>query len=42
MKNIIYTLLISIGGLMLMGFDFSQHNIPTNEIKSGGPPQRGQ
>ena len=41
MKNALYMLLIAIGSLVLMGFDFSKHSIPVDEIKSGGPPKDG-
>ena len=41
MKAFIHALLIVVGGLMLMGFDLSRHNIPIDEIQSGGPPKDG-
>ena len=41
MKSLFYTVLFIMGGLVLMGFDFSKHSIPVDEIMSGGPPKDG-
>ena len=41
MKKLFYGLLIGISGFVLMGFDFSKHSIPLNEIMSGGPSKDG-
>lgn len=41
MKALIYTLVISCTALLLMGFNFSKHSIPTGKIVSGGPLKDG-
>ncbi len=36
-----YLLLLLLSLPVLSGFDFSEHSIPTSEIRSGGPPKDG-
>ncbi len=41
MKTLFFGLFIGLTGLVLMGFNFSKHSIPLDEILSGGPSKDG-